>query len=163
MNWTTLLSERLHWSIAGPLFGVFVVLPWLLSAKPFGIVGVFGETLDRLRGEKNADTWRIWSGVGLIAGGLVAAALGAGTGQPFTSLSFGSMSEIMDAPWMLATLFAGGVSIGFGARAAGGCTMGHGLCGTSALSSASIASTLSFMGVAVGASHLLNWLFGGRL
>ena len=160
---TNLLAERLHWTIAGPLFGAFVVLPWLLSAKPFGIIGVFGETIDQFRGEKGVDRWRIWSGAGLILGGVLAASLGAGTGQDWASLQFGTWSDVLSTPWVLATLFAGGVSIGFGARAAGGCTMGHGLCGCSALSPASFASTVTFMAVAIGVSHLLNWFFGGRL
>ena len=52
-------------------------------------------------------------------------------------------------------LFAAGILIGYGAKLAGGCTSGNGLCGTSLGSPASLAATATFMGTAVATTLAL--------
>ena len=52
----------------------------------------------------------------------------------------------------------GGVLIGYGAKLAGGCTSGNGLCGTSLGSPASFAATATFMATAIGATFAIAWL-----
>ena len=54
-----------------------------------------------------------------------------------------------------------GVLIGVGARTAGGCTSGHGLCGVSLGSRASLVATMTFFGTAVLLSQVMVWAFGG--
>lgn len=52
-------------------------------------------------------------------------------------------------------LGGGGILVGFGTRMAGGCTSGHGLCGTSRLQPGSILATACFFGAGVAVSFLL--------
>ncbi len=52
-------------------------------------------------------------------------------------------------------LGGGGLLVGFGTRMAGGCTSGHGLCGTSRLQPGSILATAMFFGTGVAVSFLL--------
>jgi uncharacterized membrane protein YedE/YeeE len=59
-------------------------------------------------------------------------------------------------------LFASGLAMGYGARWAGGCTSGHGLCGTSIRSAGSVAAAMTFFATAVVISLALNWATGGR-
>ncbi|MFF2504207.1 YeeE/YedE family protein [Streptomyces sp. NPDC058067] len=56
---------------------------------------------------------------------------------------------------MIATLFVGGVLVGFGTRLAGGCSSGHGLSGCGRLRPVSIVATAVFFGTAVAVSFLL--------
>jgi uncharacterized membrane protein YedE/YeeE len=55
-----------------------------------------------------------------------------------------------------AALAVGGLLVGFGTAMAGGCTSGHGLCGTSRLQRGSLAATASFFGAAILISLLLD-------
>ena len=50
----------------------------------------------------------------------------------------------------------GGFLVGFGARMAGGCTMGHGLSGCGRLQPVSFAATASFFGAAIAVSIALT-------
>ncbi|RVU27403.1 transporter [Streptomyces antnestii] len=60
-----------------------------------------------------------------------------------------------DPTAMIATLFVGGVLVGFGTRLAGGCSSGHGLSGCGRLRPVSIVATAVFFGTAVAVSFLL--------
>jgi uncharacterized membrane protein YedE/YeeE len=53
-------------------------------------------------------------------------------------------------------IFIGAVVMGYGARMAGGCTSGHGICGTAQRSPASWAAMISFMSTAVVATFVIN-------
>ena len=66
-------------------------------------------------------------------------------------------------PALIPILFAAGVLMGYGARWAGGCTSGHGVCGTSVLSPGSIAATATFMATAIAVTFILHILTGGAL
>lgn len=55
-------------------------------------------------------------------------------------------------------LFGGGILVGIGTRMAGGCTSGHGLCGTSRLQPGSIVATAAFF---LSGATLTRLLFGG--
>jgi uncharacterized membrane protein YedE/YeeE len=97
---------------------------------------------------------------GLILGGAIAAVASGSfgwtatlRGDGFAALTGGS--SILT----LIVLFGGGALVGAGARMAGGCTSGHGLCGTSRLQSGSIAATFSFFGAGVLTSLLIGSLF----
>ena len=52
-------------------------------------------------------------------------------------------------------LVAGGLVAGYGARLAGGCTSGHGICGLGSLKGASLAATLVFMATGVITAQVL--------
>jgi uncharacterized membrane protein YedE/YeeE len=62
-------------------------------------------------------------------------------------------ARVIGVGWQgLAALVLGGVLVGFGTQMAGGCTSGHGLCGTSRLQRGSLLATVAFFGVAVAVS-----------
>lgn len=89
--------------------------------------------------------------LGLVLGGTLATlpfALAPTTilrSEGFSALS----RETPALAWGL--LFTGGAFVGFGTRMAGGCTSGHGLCGTSRLQPGSLLATVAFFitGIAV--------------
>jgi hypothetical protein len=52
-------------------------------------------------------------------------------------------------------LLLGGVVAGYGARLAGGCTSGHGICGMASLKLPSLLAVLVFMATGFATAHLL--------
>jgi uncharacterized membrane protein YedE/YeeE len=68
-------------------------------------------------------------------------------------------ARVIAAGWPgLVALAFGGALVGFGTQMAGGCTSGHGLCGTARLQRGSIAATCAFFGVAVLCSLAIDWV-----
>ena len=67
--------------------------------------------------------------------------------------------------WMLAAVlvFGGATLLGYGAAVAGGCTSGHGMCGTAQRSPASMAVTATFMTTAILTTLALRIVTGGDL
>jgi uncharacterized membrane protein YedE/YeeE len=53
--------------------------------------------------------------------------------------------------------------LGYGAAVAGGCTSGHGMCGTAQRSPASMAVTVTFMATAILTTFVLRIATGGDL
>ena len=87
--------------------------------------------------------WRLVYALGLVLG---AAAWLVAMGKPFvTEVPF----------WQLG---AGGFIAGFGARLAGGCTAGHGICGVASMQRASVLSVLVFLGTAMLTAHFMAGL-----
>ena len=78
--------------------------------------------------------WRLVYAAGLVIGALVFVAA---IGEPF---------QTAVPLWRLA---AGGFIAGFGARLAGGCTSGHGICGMASLQPASVLAVLAFLATAM--------------
>ncbi len=72
-----------------------------------------------------------------------------------TGDSYGWLSEHGNTV-TAAALLGGGVLIGIGTRSAGGCTSGHGICGTALGSKASFVATMVFMATAIGAAFVLD-------
>ena len=64
---------------------------------------------------------------------------------------------------MVPALFIGGILIGYGAKLGGGCTSGHGICGTAQRSKSSIAATVTFMISAIITTGFIRLISGGRL
>jgi uncharacterized membrane protein YedE/YeeE len=62
----------------------------------------------------------------------------------------------LSLPVASAVIFVGAIVMGYGARMAGGCTSGHGICGTAQRSPASWAATISFMSAAVVTTFFVN-------
>jgi uncharacterized protein len=92
--------------------------------------------------------------LGIVAGGALGAFLGGG----FATAS-GLGAEVVrvfgSGPGAWLALFGGGALVGFGTAMAGGCTSGHGLCGTSRLQIGSLLSTAAFFGTAIAVSFAL--------
>ncbi len=131
----------------GLLVGVGVTLIFVFNGVRAGASGVFTAALgylskhpyfDRFRGER---TWRTLFSVGLLLGAAV-----------FT-VSIGERFVTEVAPWRLAL---GGFLVGVGTRTARGCTSGHGICGLSSMSSASLAHVITFMAVAILTANVVG-------
>lgn len=102
-----------------------------------------------------APRWRVWFMAGLVLGGAFSGAL-AGT------LLGGGELPGMAAAWnlspagQLATLFIGGLFIGFGTRFCGGCTSGHAIVGISGLQWPSLVATAIFFATGMLAAFLMQ-------
>jgi uncharacterized membrane protein YedE/YeeE len=106
------------------------------------------------------EVWRVWFFLGLVGGSLVAALL---QGGPRLSTSYGALGVLLPLAVLVPVLFVGGVLSGFGARWSGGCTSGHGISGSSSLSPASIAATMTFVTTAIAVTFAVHIITGGDL
>lgn len=96
---------------------------------------------------------------GLVLGGFVSLLLLGGAPVTATLRGAGFAAATGENPVLsYAFLGLGGALVGFGTRMAGGCTSGHGLCGTSRLQPGSLVATVSFFGAGIATSLLLGAL-----
>jgi uncharacterized membrane protein YedE/YeeE len=147
-----LLADRPHWLLSGALLGLLVTgLLWTINRR-LGVSGGIGEIADRLAGRVPRFGPRAFFVFGVVAGAFLVSLAGAGfrAGD-----SYGWLAEHGDAA-TAAGLLGGGVLIGIGTRHAGGCTSGHGICGTALGSKASFVATCVFMATAIGATFALK-------
>ena len=112
--------------LGGALIGLAATVYLLATGRVAGVSGILAGAL----GERAARGERIAFLAGLIGAGLIAAL----AASPATA-----------NPYPLPVLIAAGVLVGFGTRVGGGCTSGHGVCGVSRLSIASLVATATFM------------------
>jgi uncharacterized membrane protein YedE/YeeE len=117
----------------GALIGLAVAALLLFNGRLAGISGIVGGLVDPSE-ERGDWGWRALFVFGLVLGGLVARAV--------------SPEALGAVPTSLPLLAGAGVLVGFGTRLGGGCTSGHGICGTSRLSPRSLVATSTFMVVA---------------
>jgi uncharacterized protein len=157
---TSILPDRLPWYVAGPALGALVVGLFVLANQPLGASGAYLQTVKAIRRDRSAVVWRAFYFVGIALGGLLAAVLSDG---PVGRAGY----ETLRAEWPMAVVivvvFAAAVLMGYGARMSGGCTSGHGICGTAQRSPASWAATATFMASAVAVTAVLHWTVGGAL
>ena len=147
---------RCPWYIAGPLLGMVIVGLRAAVNKPLGALGGYIDVVDH--GSRPSHLgFSAFLLLGIVLGGALFANL-AGTFSPTWVYSTGLP---LNGSWQLAALLGAGLAMGIGARTAGGCTSGHGLCGMSLGSSASAVSTITFFATAVALAHALAWLLGG--
>ena len=146
------LSQRPHWLVSGALLGLLVAgLLWATNRR-LGVSGGIGEVADRLAGRVSAFGPRSFFVFGVVAGAFLFSLAGGGfrAGD-----SYGWLAE-HGSTVTAAALLGGGVLIGVGTRHAGGCTSGHGICGTALGSKASFVATVVFMATAIGAAFALK-------
>jgi len=142
----------IHWAVAGAVIaGTTLILQFFLN-RSLGVSTGF-ENLCSLVSKRpyfsraaltGPGRWRFPFLAGLLVGGLVSALAGGGwqaTWEAGMMDSVLGLSEGAKVAWM----FVGGVFIGAGTRAAGGCTSGHGIFGISNFEKSSLASTVAFM------------------
>jgi uncharacterized protein len=150
-----MLDEQLAWYIAGPVLGLCVVACRALMNGRLGVTGGISELVNKLGHASVRFDWRGWFALGIFAGGMMYALLRGGAGfegYGWLTDTFQGAAEIVIAPILLVA----GAMIGFGAKAAGGCTSGNGLSGTSMLSPAGLAATATFFGTAIVVSFLIE-------
>jgi uncharacterized membrane protein YedE/YeeE len=147
--------HQLAWYVAGPLLGLCVVACRLLFNARLGVTGGFSEIVGRLaRGSLRFD-WRGWFAIGVLLGGTAFALVAGGPdvhGYGWLTETFTGGARVLIAPILLVA----GALIGYGAKAAGGCTSGNGLSGDALISPASLAATATFFGTAIAVSFLIE-------
>jgi uncharacterized membrane protein YedE/YeeE len=154
------LPDRVPWYIVGPLLGLLVVGLYAIANRPLGASGAFVQTVTFFRLRPTAEPWRVWYFFGILGGAVLYTVLSGGAAVGW---GYGALGQRVPLPVLIPVLFGAGVLMGYGARWAGGCTSGHGLCGSSTLSPASFAATASFMASAVAVTALLHLLTRGAL
>ena len=117
--------------IGGALIGAAAAALVLLNGRVAGISGILGGVLG---GPFARSEW-LWRAACLL--GLL--------GAPLAYVAWrGAVPIRVDASAL--TVVAAGLLVGFGTRLGGGCTSGHGVCGTARLSPRSLVATGLFMG-----------------
>jgi hypothetical protein len=118
------------------------------------------QTAKAVRREPDAVGWRVWYFGGIFVGGLLATLLRDGPGLRD---GYDAMTAVWPLGVVIVVVLAGAVVMGYGARMAGGCTSGHGICGTAQRSPASFVVTGTFMATAVLVTLVLRLVTGGDL
>ncbi len=154
--------------LGGVGVGLFVVFLFLFTGKGLGVSSAYGNFCGvALRGGyfrrdsyAPSSDWRLWLALGLPLGGLIGLLSAGETFAP--SLDMGQLYErvLPQATWARGGLLAlGGIMIGYGARAAGGCQSGHAITGMALLNPPSVlAGALFFAGGIVSVQLLFNVL-----
>jgi len=151
-TFAALLPDRLPWYIAGPALGLLVVGFFVIANQPLGATGAYVETYKTVTRAPGAVSWRMFYFLGIpIEDGFVRRA---GYDALRNELPLGVTALIV---------LVGAVVMGYGARTAGGCTSGHGICGTAQRSPASWVATCTFMGAAVIMTLFIRIVSGGAI
>lgn len=129
--------------LGGALIGLAAGLILLLHGRVAGVSGMIGSLFEKRTDES---AWRATFLVGLILGGLI-----------LSRFDPGSVPSVTLPLWMMV---AAGFVVGFSARLGGGCTSGHGLCGSTLLNRKSLLSTLVFMASGALAVYFMRHVAG---
>jgi len=117
--------------LGGALIGLAATVYLIATGRVAGVSGILAGAL----GERAARGERAAFLAGLIGAGAIAAAVA---------------SPAAASPYSTPILIVAGLLVGFGTRLGGGCTSGHGVCGISRFSRASLIATATF--IAAGAA-----------
>ncbi len=156
-----LLPDRLPWFIGGPILGLLIVGLFVLANQPLGASGAYVQTAGLFRRSEGVVKWRVWYFVGLFVGGLLVTRVfreDAGVRSGYDALR-----EVFPLGVTVPLVLGGAILLGYGAALAGGCTSGHGMCGTAQRSPASLAVTATFMATAILTTFILRIATGGAL
>ena len=137
----------LHGLAGGCLIGLGSLLALAATGKVPGISGVFGRVLRPKPGDIG---WRIVFLLGLIGG----------AGLMILTNDHAAMYRIPSGR-NLAIYALAGLIVGFGTRLGGGCTSGHGICGTGSGARDSMLATAVFMATGILTVLLWNLVVGG--
>ncbi len=132
--------------LGGALIGAAASVLLLVNRETAGISGVVAALL---RKGVASNAWRLAFLGGLLAGGV--------------GLTLVAPARFSQATKSLPLFALAGVLVGFGTRLGGGCTSGHGVCGTSRLSVPSIAATVIFVAVGMITVTLIRLTTGAGL
>jgi uncharacterized protein len=149
------MDARGAWYLVGPAMGLVVVgLLWMAN-RPLGALGGWVDFSAWVRRPSEKAGWRLFFLAGIVGGGLLHALL---SGGPRPTFAYVGLTEQLSSPLVLG--LAGGL-MGYGARTAGGCTSGHGICGTALGSPASFVATMTFMVTAIAVANVVTRLLLG--
>jgi len=127
--------------LGGALIGLAATVYLLATGRVAGVSGILAGTLR----ERGARAERGAFLAGLVGAGLVAAVVS---------------PPVSATPYPMAVLIAAGVLVGFGTRVGGGCTSGHGVCGISRFSIASMVATATFIATGAATVAVATRVFG---
>ena len=157
------LPDQMPWWIVGPGLGLLVVGLFLVANQPLGASGAYVQASGLIRRKPDVARWRVWYFGGMFLGGLIVTqVLRANAGGDGRS-GYDALVGTFSMPVVVVLVLAGATLLGYGAAVAGGCTSGHGLCGVSQRSPASMTMTATFMATAIVVSLAMRALFGGAL
>ena len=157
-----LLPDRVPWYVVGPALGLLIVGLFALANQPLGASGAYVQTSGFLRRRDGVAHWRVWYFVGMFLGGVVVThVLRSGAGE--LRSGYDAMRAVFPIWAVVPLAFGGATLLGYGSAMAGGCTSGHGMCGTAQRSPASLTVTATFMAVAVVTTFVLRLATGGEL
>lgn len=139
-----MLSDAMMPALGGALLGLAAT--WMLLSLG-RVTGVSGITAALLGPRDEGTPWRVGFVVGLLAGGLILAAL-------FPSAI--AAPEGRSLGWVAVA----GALVGFGTQLGSGCTSGHGVCGLTRASRRSQVATLTFMAAGALSASLFGLLGG---
>ncbi len=156
-----LLPNQLPWYVAGPGIGLLLVAMYAIGNVHLGISSSYLRTAQAVVLRRvPAEAWKVRYFIGLLLGALLAAVL---RGGPTFRPGYEPLLAVVPLALAPVVLFLGGLLMGYGGRWAGGCTSGHGISGSAALSVGSIVATMTFMGVAIALTFAFHFLTGGAL
>lgn len=155
------MPDRLPWWVAGPVLGVLIIVLFALANAPLGASGAYVQASGMVRRRDGVAVWRVWYFVGLFVGGLLVTRV-LRTGTSFRS-GYDALTDAFPMWAVVPMVFGGAILLGYGAATAGGCTSGHGLCGTAQRNPSSLAVTATFMTTAFLTTGILTLLTGGSL
>ena len=127
---------------------------FVVANQPLGASGAYVQTSGFLRRRDGVAIWRVWYFVGMFAGGFVATQV-LRSGRDVRT-GYDALRDAFPLGVVIPLVFVGAVLLGYGAGLAGGCTSGHGLCGTAQRSRASVAVTATFMATAIATTAVLQ-------
>ena len=156
-----LLPDRLAWYVGGPVLGLLIVGLFAIANQPLGASGAYVQTSGLLRRMPNVVTWRVWYFVGMFVGGVLVTQV-LREGAEIRS-GYDALRNVFPLWAVVPLVFGGATLLGYGAAVAGGCTSGHGMCGTAQRSPASLTVTAAFMATAVLTTLALRIVTGGDL
>ena len=156
-----LLPDRVPWYIVGPGLGVLIVGLFVLANQPLGASGAYVQTSGLIRRKTDVAVWRVWYFVGMFGGGVLVTQV-LRKGAELRS-GYDALRDVWPLGVVVPLVFAGAVVMGYGAGMAGGCTSGHGVCGTSQRSPASAAVTATFITTGILTTLALRLITGGDL
>jgi len=156
------LPAQLPWWVVGPGLGALVVGLFVVANQPLGASGAYVQTSGLLRRRPDTAVWRVWYFAGMFLGGIIVTQILRTSGGDGRS-GYDALVGTFSMPVVVVLVFAGATLLGYGAAVAGGCTSGHGLCGTSQRSPASLTMTVTFVATAIVVSLAMRAVFGGAL
>lgn len=151
-----LLLSRPPFFVIGALLGLTVVGVLATLNERMGALGGYSAVFERVTGRTVSVGWRAWFLLGIFLGALIFRLL---AGETSAGDGYGWLTRTFTGEWEWVAgvlLLGGGVLIGFGAKTAGGCTSGNGICGTALGSAASFVATATFMAVAIGGTFFID-------
>jgi uncharacterized protein len=138
-----------HYLIGGLLIGFGVSFIFLMTGFVAGVSTFFSSVLSYASSLKffqqesflKSRGWRNYFALGLLLGGMI------------FLFTFAEKMATTNVQWW--RLLIGGIVAGLGARMAGGCTSGHGICGLASLQWQSLAAVAVFLTTAILTANIV--------